>query len=196
MGKRRLAQVAVGNGVDHAEGKRLVCRHPLAATDQADRLRHTDQTRQALGAAGTRDDSQRHLRQAHHSARRGNAGVAAQRQLEAAAVRGPLQINDVVYAELSVGFQRIEELDAVIPRIEALSPDVLIVTGDHSTPSRLKGHSWHPVPTLLAADTCRPDGLDGFSERACLRGGLGIFPAKHLMLLAMAHALRLGKYGA
>lgn len=92
--------------------------------------------------------------------------------------------------------KRIEELDAAIPRIEALSPDVLIVTGDHSTPSRLKGHSWHPVPTLLAADTCRPDGLDGFSERACLRGGLGIFPAKHLMLLAMAHALRLGKYGA
>ena len=92
--------------------------------------------------------------------------------------------------------KRIEELDAVIPRIEALSPDVLIVTGDHSTPSRLKGHSWHPVPTLLSADTCRPDGLDSFSERACLRGGLGIFPAKHLMLLAMAHALRLGKYGA
>jgi 2,3-bisphosphoglycerate-independent phosphoglycerate mutase len=92
--------------------------------------------------------------------------------------------------------KRIEELDAVIPRIEALGPDVLIVTGDHSTPSRLKSHSWHPVPTLLSANTCRPDGLTGFSERECLRGGLGIFPAKHLMLLAMAHALRLGKYGA
>jgi len=91
---------------------------------------------------------------------------------------------------------RIEELDAAIPAIEALGPSVLIVTGDHSTPSRLKSHSWHPVPTLLAADTCRPDGLTRFSERDCLRGGLGIFPAKHLMLLAMAHALRLGKYGA
>jgi 2,3-bisphosphoglycerate-independent phosphoglycerate mutase len=91
---------------------------------------------------------------------------------------------------------RIEELDAVIPRIEALGPDVLIVTGDHSTPSRLRSHSWHPVPTLLVADTCRPDGLTGFSERDCLRGGFGIFPAKHLMLLAMAHAERLGKYGA
>jgi 2,3-bisphosphoglycerate-independent phosphoglycerate mutase len=92
--------------------------------------------------------------------------------------------------------QRIEELDAAIPRIEALKPDVLIVTGDHSTPSKLKSHSWHPVPTLLAADTCRPDGLTKFSERDCLRGGFGIFPAKHLMLLAMAHALRFGKYGA
>jgi 2,3-bisphosphoglycerate-independent phosphoglycerate mutase len=92
--------------------------------------------------------------------------------------------------------KRIEELDAAIPRIEGLKPDVLIVTGDHSTPSRLKSHSWHPVPTLLVADTCRPDGLTKFSERDCLRGGFGIFPAKHLMLLAMAHALRFGKYGA
>ena len=92
--------------------------------------------------------------------------------------------------------KRIEELDAALPRIEKLRPDVLIVTGDHSTPSLLKSHSWHPVPTLLAAATCRPDGLERFSERDCLRGGFGIFPAKHLMLLAMAHALRFGKYGA
>jgi 2,3-bisphosphoglycerate-independent phosphoglycerate mutase len=92
--------------------------------------------------------------------------------------------------------RRIEELDRALPRIEALRPDVLIVTGDHSTPSRLKSHSWHPVPTLLVADTCRPDGLAAFSERDCLRGGFGIFPAKHLMLLAMAHAGRFGKFGA
>ena len=92
--------------------------------------------------------------------------------------------------------KRIEELDRAIPKIEKLGPDVLIVTGDHSTPSKLKSHSWHPVPTLLVADTCRPDGLEKFSERDCLRGGFGQFPAKHLMLLAMAHALRFGKYGA
>jgi 2,3-bisphosphoglycerate-independent phosphoglycerate mutase len=92
--------------------------------------------------------------------------------------------------------KRIEELDAALPAIERLRPDVLIVTGDHSTPSRLRSHSWHPVPTLLVADTCRPDGLTAFGERDCLRGGFGIFPAKHLMLLAMAHAGRFGKYGA
>jgi 2,3-bisphosphoglycerate-independent phosphoglycerate mutase len=92
--------------------------------------------------------------------------------------------------------KQIEELDKMIPRIEELKPDVLIVTGDHSTPSKLKSHSWHPVPTLLVADPCRPDGATAFGERNCLSGGLGQFPAKHLMLLAMAHAGRFGKYGA
>lgn len=92
--------------------------------------------------------------------------------------------------------QMIEKLDAVIPDILKLKPDVFIVTGDHSTPSKLKSHSWHPVPTLLLADTCRTDDVTEFNENACLRGGLGQFAAKHLMLLAMAHAKRLGKYGA
>lgn len=91
---------------------------------------------------------------------------------------------------------RIEELDAAMPRITALAPDVLVVTGDHSTPSKLQSHSWHPVPTLLSAATCRTDGCERFGERDCLKGGLGMFPAKHLMLLAMAHALRFGKFGA
>lgn len=91
---------------------------------------------------------------------------------------------------------RIEELDAAIPRITALNPDVLIVTGDHSTPSKMRSHSWHPVPTLLAAENCRYDGCDGFSESQCLRGGLGQFEAKYLMSLALAHAGRLEKFGA
>ncbi|MFM9068770.1 MAG: 2,3-bisphosphoglycerate-independent phosphoglycerate mutase [Planctomycetota bacterium] len=92
--------------------------------------------------------------------------------------------------------KRIEELDAIMPRIMALNPDVLIVTGDHSTPSFLKNHSWHPVPTLLVSNCCRPDGLTKFGERDALRGGLGQFEAKYLMTLALANAGRLGKYGA
>ncbi|MFO0814895.1 MAG: 2,3-bisphosphoglycerate-independent phosphoglycerate mutase [Gemmatales bacterium] len=90
----------------------------------------------------------------------------------------------------------IESLDAEIGKMRALKPDVFIVTGDHSTPSKLKSHSWHPVPTLLVADSCRFDGVTSFSESSCLQGGLGQFQAKHLMLLAMAHAGRFGKYGA
>jgi 2,3-bisphosphoglycerate-independent phosphoglycerate mutase len=93
--------------------------------------------------------------------------------------------------------EMIERLDAEVARMRALNPDVLIVTGDHSTPSRLKSHSWHPVPTLLwAPATCRPDGVTEFGEAQCLRGGLGQFPAMYLLPLALAHAQRLSKYGA
>jgi 2,3-bisphosphoglycerate-independent phosphoglycerate mutase len=92
--------------------------------------------------------------------------------------------------------ERIEEFDAIIPRVNALKPTVLIVTGDHSTPSFLKSHSWHPVPTLLVSDCCRTDELHEFGESGCLRGGLGQFEAKYLMLLALANAGRLSKYGA
>ena len=92
--------------------------------------------------------------------------------------------------------ERTEELDAMMPRITALKPDVLIVTGDHSTPSRMRSHSWHPVPTLIVADHSRPDDCESFGERDCLRGGLGQFEAKYLMPLALAHADRLDKFGA
>jgi 2,3-bisphosphoglycerate-independent phosphoglycerate mutase len=90
----------------------------------------------------------------------------------------------------------IEQFDAVIPRVAALKPTVLIVTGDHSTPARLASHSWHPVPTLLVADTCRPDGLTAFNEKTAIHGGLGQFQAVYLMPQALAHADRLGKFGA
>jgi 2,3-bisphosphoglycerate-independent phosphoglycerate mutase len=92
--------------------------------------------------------------------------------------------------------KRTEEFDAAVPRITALKPDVLVVTGDHSTPSMLKSHSWHPVPTLLVAANCRTDACQKFGESECLRGGLGQFEAKYLMTLALANAGRLGKYGA
>ena len=90
----------------------------------------------------------------------------------------------------------IEAIDALIPRVEALKPDVLIVTGDHSTPSRLRAHSWHPVPILISSQWARPVDVDSFGERNCMRGELGVFPAVQIMTLALAHALRLAKFGA
>jgi 2,3-bisphosphoglycerate-independent phosphoglycerate mutase len=91
----------------------------------------------------------------------------------------------------------IEEVDAAVPRLLALEPDVLLVTGDHSTPSLLKYHSWHPVPVLLWSRHCRTDGVDRFGERACMAGGLGPrIPAVDLMPLALANAMRLEKFGA
>jgi 2,3-bisphosphoglycerate-independent phosphoglycerate mutase len=92
--------------------------------------------------------------------------------------------------------EMIERLDAEVPKVRALNPDVLIVTGDHSTPSKMRSHSWHPVPTLLWSKMCRPDPVTEFGESYCLRGGLGQFEAKYLLPLALANAGRLGKYGA
>jgi 2,3-bisphosphoglycerate-independent phosphoglycerate mutase len=90
----------------------------------------------------------------------------------------------------------IEEVDGLIPRLLALKPDCLLVTGDHSTPAVLKGHSWHPSPLLLLSPTGRPDGLPRFTELNCVRGGLGRIDAVDMMPLAMAHAMRLDKFGA
>jgi 2,3-bisphosphoglycerate-independent phosphoglycerate mutase len=91
----------------------------------------------------------------------------------------------------------IRKVDEFIPRLLNLSPDVIMVTGDHSTPSILKSHSWHPVPFLLWSRNCRPDNVDRFGERSCINGGLGPnFPAVDIMPLALANARRLEKFGA
>ena len=93
----------------------------------------------------------------------------------------------------------IEKVDAVIPRILELVPDVLIVTGDHSTPAVWKAHSWHPVPTLLAARApglTRRNDVTGFGETECLKGALGQFQATDLMPLALSYAKRMNKFGA
>jgi 2,3-bisphosphoglycerate-independent phosphoglycerate mutase len=90
----------------------------------------------------------------------------------------------------------LEEIDAAMPGLTALAPDVLVVAGDHSTPAVLRGHSWHPVPVLLSAKYCRPDAVTAFSEPACLAGGLGRIASTHVMPLAMANARKLTKYGA
>jgi 2,3-bisphosphoglycerate-independent phosphoglycerate mutase len=90
----------------------------------------------------------------------------------------------------------IEQVDSALPQLLNLKPEVIIVTGDHSTPAVLKGHSWHPVPLLLYSQWCRPDKAKEFSESACVSGGLGIIPATDIMPLAMANALKLAKFGA
>jgi 2,3-bisphosphoglycerate-independent phosphoglycerate mutase len=91
----------------------------------------------------------------------------------------------------------IEQVDAALPALIDLEPDVLIVTGDHSTPARLRSHSFHPVPVLLwAPATHMPGRVTGFGERECVSGVLGQFPSADLMQLALAHARRLDRFGA
>ncbi len=90
----------------------------------------------------------------------------------------------------------IEEFDSLVPEIMALKPDVLVVTGDHSTPARMKAHSWHPVPILISSKYTQGGGEGGFGEGACRAGELGTFRAADLMTLVLAHSGRLQKYGA
>lgn len=92
--------------------------------------------------------------------------------------------------------QAIRDFDACVPSLVGLRPNVIVVTGDHSTPSMMAAHSWHPVPFLIRGDHVRVDEANRFNEVECVRGGLGTFPAKEALPLAFAHAGRLTKYGA
>ena len=89
----------------------------------------------------------------------------------------------------------LEELDKHIPRILELEPDVLMVAGDHATPAIMASHSWHPVPFMLHSQLTLGEGVDGFNERACAQGSLGRIPAETIMLLALSHSGKLGKFG-
>jgi 2,3-bisphosphoglycerate-independent phosphoglycerate mutase len=90
----------------------------------------------------------------------------------------------------------LEAVDRELPRLLALAPEVLAVTGDHSTPVPMKAHSFHPVPLLLAAKTAFQEGVPGFTERLAARGYLGTLLSRDLMGLLLAHAGRLEKFGA
>ena len=92
--------------------------------------------------------------------------------------------------------KEIEKVDAFLPRILELKPDVLIVTGDHSTPAVAKAHTSNPVPFLVNAPWVRPDGVKKFGERECARGSWGVVPGTVLLRIALSLAGKLKKYGA
>ncbi len=89
----------------------------------------------------------------------------------------------------------LDALDERVPRITALAPETLVVVGDHSTPSIMGSHSWHPVPLLVHSALTERDGVSLFSERACATGSIGQIPATSVMLLALANAGKLQKFG-
>ncbi len=93
--------------------------------------------------------------------------------------------------------KEVETIDGAIPKILRLAPQVFVVTGDHSTPSVWKAHSWHPVPTLIwAPGLTRQDESRSFGETECLKGALGQFFAKDLMTMVISYAGRTVKFGA
>ena len=91
--------------------------------------------------------------------------------------------------------QALEDLDSQIPRLLDLEPDVLMIAGDHSTPSIMAAHSWHPVPFLLRSKLTLGEGMESFTERSCAAGPLGRLLATQIMLLGLAHAGKLAKFG-
>jgi 2,3-bisphosphoglycerate-independent phosphoglycerate mutase len=92
----------------------------------------------------------------------------------------------------------IETVDEWSARLREINPEVLVVTGDHSTPSLLKSHSWHPVPALLwsSKGLARQDSVMQFGEQTCIQGNIGRMPMKNILLIAMANAERFKKFGA
>lgn len=90
----------------------------------------------------------------------------------------------------------IEQVDQMIPEVLELKPDVIMITGDHSTPPPMKSHSWHPVPFLLHSKICGVDASTAFNEIECSNGQLGVFPSHAIMELALANAGKLKKFGA
>jgi len=90
----------------------------------------------------------------------------------------------------------IENTDKAVKEILSLNPDVLIITGDHSTPALLKSHSWHPVPVMFYSKYVRKGLSVSFDEYECAKGALGTISALDIIPLALANALKLEKYGA
>ena len=90
----------------------------------------------------------------------------------------------------------IEEVDALLPRLLDLEPDVLAITGDHSTPAPMEAHSWHPVPLLVSSELCFADDCERFTEAEAIRGAVGTIPSSELMGLLLANAGKLAKFGA
>ena len=90
----------------------------------------------------------------------------------------------------------LERFDAAFPAVLEQKADVVVVTGDHASPSILAGHGWQPVPVLIASKYCGADPVSQFTERACASGTLGLIPSHNLMPLVLANALRLTKFGA
>ncbi len=98
--------------------------------------------------------------------------------------------------DLAAKVGAIESVDALLPRLLDLGPDVLAITGDHSTPAPMEAHSWHPVPLLLRSENCFVDECSRFTEVEASRGAIGTIPSSDLMGLLLANAGKLAKFGA
>jgi 2,3-bisphosphoglycerate-independent phosphoglycerate mutase len=109
-----------------------------------------------------------------------------------AAVEGALLENDFVFMHVKATDNfghdgdfdgkkaMIEKIDAAVGRLMALGATV-VVTGDHSTPCKLKAHSAHPVPVGAWGKYVRSDSVLKFDEISCAGGQIGNIHGLELM---------------
>ena len=88
----------------------------------------------------------------------------------------------------------LEKLDTFIPELRSIGFDVFTITGDHSTPSILSSHSWHPVPILINSNIPTSDESIHFTELECKNGDIGRIHATDIMPLTLAYAKKLIKF--
>ncbi len=75
----------------------------------------------------------------------------------------------------------IERIDAeFVSKIKNLDC-ITLLTGDHSSPVRLKRHSSDPVPLLMHGSGVRRDSVAQFNEITCAEGGLGHVQGTHMI---------------
>lgn len=67
---------------------------------------------------------------------------------------------------------------------------IVCVTSDHATPCKMKAHSDDPVPVLISGDKVPSEGVDGFSEKRCREGSLGILERGTLLMPLLMKFLR------
>ena len=126
----------------------------------------------------------------------GSGRIAPKHARSAASTRAKYSDSTGEDGDFKAKVKKIELFDALLPQLLALNPDVIAIVGDHSTPSKLATHSWHPVPLLIRSNYGRRDLAQRYTEDEALKGSLGLRKGTDLMPLLMANALKLNKYGA
>jgi len=203
IGKIEDVEVIIAPGIEHRFA--LILRFPDPIPPGSDRVRDTDPQKtgaEPLLAHGENPQAERVARIINEFVKRAAGILKNEDRANYVLLRGFFFLH--VKTTDSFGedgnwkgkIKVIEEFDGYLPDLLSLQPDVLAITGDHSTPSVLKGHSWHPVPLLISSPYVLGRTSERFTERECLKGEIGIIPAKKIMNLLFANARLLPKFGA
>ena len=99
----------------------------------------------------------------------------------------------------------LEHFDGLLPQIISENSakfekgefkfDVVAITGDHSTPSVVGGHTQHSVPLAINSNLMKGyDTTKHFTEEECISGSLGRLEGIELMPFLLSNARKLNKF--